>query len=238
MARRVGKLPASSDGLAAQLMRLGEYLEGGEKLPPICTLDWQRIGSAYGMPLPVDVRDAIVGATEFFVLSERSDRTGPPVASVRKMIENCKRRASEFQAALPSPESDDALHAIAFIAKNYNDALLKFVALQGFLTSFQLACDAGLEELSDFPALKEGEAWSLWIRRLNRIMEDNGLPAGVRKDVGGKSKSDKSSPFTLLVKELQSCLPAECRRHMHSLGALATAISLALGSNKLAAPRK
>jgi hypothetical protein len=127
-----------------------------------------------------------------------------------------------------------------FIAKNYGDVRQSdgrlFVALQDFLTSFQLACDAALKDISEFPALKEGDEWSSWIRRLNRIAKDNGLPFEVRKDAGNKSKSDRQSSFTLLVKELQSCLPVECRRHTHSLGALATAISQALGSNKLATP--
>jgi hypothetical protein len=63
-------------------------------------------------------------------------------------------------------------------------------------------------------------------------MENNGLPAGTRKDAGNKSKSDKQSAFPRLVGELQSFLPVECRRHMHSTGGLATAISRALGSNK------
>ena len=50
------------------------------------------------------------------------------------------------------------------------------------------------------------------------------LPVGVCKDIGNESR-DKQSPFTLLVWELQFCLPIECRRHTHSVAALADAIS-------------
>ena len=39
----------------------------------------------------------------------------------------------------------------------------------------------------------------------------NGLPSGVRKDAGNKSRSDKQSPFVLLVRELQHCLPPGCK---------------------------
>ena len=146
----------------------------------------------------------MVGRTIFFVLSERAERTGEPIGFVLSTIESCKRRASKFQRVLPSLESEDGLHAIFFIAKNYNDARLAggrlFIALQGFLTSFQLACDSALKEIREFPALKEGDAWKSWIRSLNQITKDNGLPFEVRKDAGNKSKSDKPSPFTVLVK--------------------------------------
>jgi hypothetical protein len=235
MVRRSRKLPASSGGPFAYL----ESLVPGEAPTSLLMIDWKQIEQAYGKRLTAHVREAISATTEFFVLFERSERTGEPVLRVQTTIEVCKRRASEFQRVLPSLESAGDLPAISFIEKNYNEARLSdgrlfFVALQGFLTSFQLACDVALKELSEFPALKEGDEWKSWIRRLNRIAKDNGLPAGVRKDVGNKSKSDRPSPFTLLVKELQSCLPTDCRRHTHSDGGLAVAISQAVGSNKLA----
>lgn len=117
------------------------------------------------------MREAMVAATKFFVLSEKSERIGEPVGRVQTTLEACKRRASEFQRVLPSPELKGGLEAISFIAKNYSDARLNdgrlFVALQGFLTSFQIACDAALKEISEFPAVKEGDEWRSWIRRLN-----------------------------------------------------------------------
>jgi hypothetical protein len=239
MPRRSGKLPASEGGLFNYL----QSLVPGEEPPALFNIEWRKVERAYNKPLPADVREAMVAATTFFVLSEKSERTGEPVRRVRTTIEVCKRRASEFQRVLPSFELKDGLQAIFFIAKNYSDARLNdgrlFVALQGFLTAFQLACDAALKEISEFPAVKEGDEWRSWISELNRIAKDNGLPFEVRKDAGNKSKSDKPSPFTSLVKELQSCLPRECRRrHTHSAGALAVAISRALGSNKRATPFK
>jgi hypothetical protein len=232
MARRSRKLPASSGGP-------WNYLTGEVPIPRF-TINWQQIERAYGKKLSADVREAMFAATSFFVLfEESSERTGVPVPQAQTIIEGCKRRASEFQGALPSHESDGGLHAMLFITKNFNDNRVSyrlFGILHGLLTSFQTACNAALRELSEFPSLTEGDEWGSWVRRLNQILEDSGLPAGVRKDAGGKSKSDRPSPFTLLVEGLQSCLPVECRRHTHSLGALATAISRALGSNKTPAP--
>ena len=235
MARRSRKLPASSGGPWAYLTTLvpGETPISG------LTIDWQEIERAYGKPLSADVRGALFATTKFFVLFEESERAGEPVGHAQTIIEACKRRASEFQKALPSHESDSGLHALFFIGKNFNDHRLGyrlFGILNGLLPSFQAACNAALKELGEFPFLTEGDEWGSWVWRLNQILEDNGLPAGVRKDAGSKSKSDKPSPFTCLVWELQHFLPVACRRHTHSLGALATAISRALGSNKTPAP--
>jgi len=239
MARRSRKLPAFG-GFARDLVNLGDYHRSGdEKAISLFTIDWRKIKRAYGQPLSADARE--VAATRSFVLFEESERTGAPIARVQTTIKACKRGASKFQNGLPSLESvPESYDAQFFISKNFSNPPLGdrlFEILHNLLTSFDVACNAALKELSESTSFKkEGDAWCSWIRKLNRIMENNGLPADVRKDAGNKSKSDKQSPFTLLVGELQSCLPVGCRRHTHSLGALATAISRALGSNKTTAP--
>jgi hypothetical protein len=229
------RLPGSG-GLFSYLVSLVP----GEKPISRFTIDWPQIERAYGKPLSAEVRKAIDAATLFFVISEEPERTGKPVGEAQKIVEACKRCASEFHRALPSLQSDnEGYAAMHFISKNLNDPRLRdgklFVGLHRVLISFNDACNAALKELSEFPFSKEGDEWSWWIQRLNRIMKNNKLPAGVRKDAGNKSKTDTPSPFTLLVAELQSCLPRECRRHTHSEGGLAVAISRALGSNKLPA---
>jgi hypothetical protein len=97
--------------------------------------------------------------------------------------------------------------------------------LSGLLTSFRDACTLALRDLQDAPSFREGGARDIWILRLTQIMEDNGLSVGVRKDAGGKSRSDKQSPFVLFVRELQFCLPDACRCSMQSDSALAKAIA-------------
>ena len=227
------------DGLAAFLVTLGDYVKrGDEKAIALVTPNWQKIERAYGRKLSGDVRSACFIATVSFVLFEESERTGSPVAHVRTTIEACKKRASELQKALRSLETCGG-GAQFFISKNFKDPPLRkrpFEVLHGILTSLDAGCGAALTELSKYPSFKKhGDAWNSWLRKLNKILETHGLPSGVRKDAGNKSKTDKQSPFTLLVWELQSCLPVECRRPAHSPGALATAITRALGSNKRAA---
>jgi hypothetical protein len=175
-------------------------------------------------------------ATTYFVLFEEPERTGKSVANVRRTIQAFKTRVGKLQKALPGRDDVAAL----IISKNFNDRSLRdtpFQILHNFLALFEIACNSALKELSESSFSKrEGDAWNSWVRRLSQILKNNGLPVGVRKDAGNKSKSDGPSRFTLLVRGVQSCLPRECRRHTHSLDALATAISRALGSNKSAAP--
>jgi hypothetical protein len=218
-------------GPAAYLVSLGDYHKSGDdKAISLFTIDWQKIERAYGQPLSATVREALVAATRFFVLFEESERTGAPIAHVQTTIKACKRGASKFQKGLPSLESvPESYVAQFFISKNFSNPPLGdrlFETLHNLLISFDVACNAALKELSESTSFKkEGDAWGSWIRKLNRIMENNGLLADVRKDAGNKSKSDKQSPFTLLVGELQSCLSVGSRRHTHSRGALATAIT-------------
>ena len=61
----------------------------------------------------------------------------------------------------------------------------------------------------------------------NRNCEAQLFAQWVRKDAGNKSKSDKQSPFTLFVWELQKCLPKGCKYPTQSKSALAKAIGKA-----------
>ena len=124
--------------------------------------------------------------------------------------------------------------------KNFQDSRLDneerlFNPLFGLLTSFHVACNAALKELSDpeLPSFTKGKSWNLWIRRLTKIMQDAGLPWQVRKD------TDRPPPFAAFVWELQKYLPADCKLS-YAISALPTAISRAredaTGHIKLARP--
>jgi hypothetical protein len=231
MARLSQKLPGSYRGAAAYLLSLSNLFSGEEPLS-LFTINWQKIERAYGRSLSAEVRESLSSATRTFVLFEEPERTGKSVANVSRTIQAFKKRVSELQKAVPG--SDDI--ATMIISTNFNDRSLRdqpFRILHNLLILFDVACKSALKELSGSPSSKkEGDAWNSWVRSLNKILRNNGLPVGVRKDARNKSKSDEPSRFTLLVSGVQSCLPRECRRHTHSLDALATAISRALGSNK------
>jgi hypothetical protein len=72
-------------------------------------------------------------------------------------------------------------------------------------------------------SMSEGEAWNVWVNALTKIMDKNGLPYKVRMDTDKKAE-DVHSPFVRLIRELQKCLPKECRRFTHSDDALAKGI--------------
>ena len=225
---------------------------GGAPDLTISEADWQRIEGAYGEQLSGSVRAAVVKATQQFVYWESFERAAEPVAKTQKLIEAYKKSASDFQRAMQAGGSSDARTlARHLVMKNFQDPRLSdkagssyvghFHSLSSILTSFQSACFHALKELEPpppstrgllgdlgaLPSFKEGEEWALWIRRLTDIADGNSLPGGVRKDAGNKSKSDKQSPFTLFVWELQKCLPKGCNYPTQSKSALAKAIGKA-----------
>lgn len=72
----------------------------------------------------------------------------------------------------------------------------------------------------------EGEVWNFWVNTITKIIKDSGLDYKVRKD-SDKNKNDTQSSFVRLIKELQKCLPKECRKFTQSDYALAQGISRA-----------
>jgi hypothetical protein len=238
--RRSRKLPIASG-------------QGADPDLAISEADWQRNQKAYGKHPSDSVRTAIVEATRDFLLFEVLEREAEPVANAEKRIAVCKKAAEDLRCVMLSGQSSDAeAYARYLIMKHFRDAPLSnkagssyvgsFYSLASLLTSFLSACDRALMDLDSIPrkpslgllgdlgappSIEEGRAWRLWIRRLTGIMKANGLPTGVRKDEGNKSKSDKQSPFVLFVRELQHCLPDGCKYPKHSDPALAKAIERA-----------
>lgn len=224
---------------------------GGEPDLTFSEADWQRIEQAYREPLSADVRSSVVEATQKFVYWEGFERKAEPVAKAQEFIAAYKRAAMGLQQAMSTGGSSDARTSARYLVmKHFQDPRLsdkagssyvgRFHTLTGVLTSFQSACIIALRELEPppstrgllgdlgaLPSFRDGEGWALWIRRLTEIADDNALPHGVRKDAGNKSRSDKQSPFTLFVWELQKCLPKECKCPTQSKSALAKAIGKA-----------
>jgi hypothetical protein len=103
---------------------------------------------------------------------------------------------------------------------NSLDALCEVLAsLNGACRLVRMAMES-----AQAPGHREGESWANWIRALTKIARRNKLPGGVSKD---SDKSDRTSPFVLLVEALQECVPQDARRHTHSRTALADGITVA-----------
>jgi hypothetical protein len=88
--------------------------------------------------------------------------------------------------------------------------------------------------MKDTPSFRDSE-WNQWIRELTAIARENKLPFSVSKASG---RAAATSPFVLLVAELQGSVDKRARRHGHSKGALAAAITRARikgsdGTNKI-----
>jgi hypothetical protein len=210
----------------------------GDTGDPVINVDdaaWQRIEMSCGWSLAPDMRSDLVRATEEFLLFESLERTAQPLAAVKVTLEAYDKAAGRFFHALftdPSGPSDSSVYAHHLIESNFKESRLinetvSFDALLNLLRAFHIACNVSLRQLNDHSvsAFKSGNGWRLWVWRLTKIVDKAGLSSSVRKDVGSKSKEDRQSPFVRFVWELQQCLPEECRRHIHSMGALADAIS-------------
>jgi len=210
----------------------------GDSRDPALKIDsaeWRQIEEAYGVPLPPKVRADIVRATEAFLFFESFERTTEPLAKVKVILEAHDKAATRFFNELfasPFAVSDAGVYAHHLIEKNFKASQISsdagLDALLNLLRAFHIACNTSIKQLNEpspSSTFRKGNAWANWISRLTEILSDAELPFAVRKDMGNKSRSDKQSPFTLFVWELQSCLPIECWRHTHSVAALADAIS-------------
>ena len=199
--------------------------------------DWQRIESAYGRALPIDVREQICEATVSLLLFVEGEY-GRPVSEARDRVVRIKKVAAEFQETIfgnPQDTRWDARnYADHLIKRNFQDPRIRNSQGPRFLatgmTSLIVACNRALAHLEDPKnhGRSKGETWKLWVRKLTEILKKRKLPTGSRKDAD-KDKAERPSPFVGLVCELQRNIPAQFRRSTQSPGALAKAIHQARG---------
>jgi hypothetical protein len=198
----------------------------------ICDADWRRIENAYGHELSDRVRSAIIESTQEFIGWEMAEHEAKPVAEGKQQIETWKRAAGELRKRLNWEEDRTGGVMRLLVNRNFKARFGRrvtepFFFLDQALTDFERACDKALSKLRPEPTiltLRAGDAWQVWIRQLCEIMKENSLPCSVRKD---SDKSAKLSPFVVLVRELQKCLPKETAFPAHSDRALAEAIGRA-----------
>jgi hypothetical protein len=248
MSRRSPKIPMASAGGDSEII--------------ISDKDWLRIENEkmYGHRLSPDTKNRIIEATKKFVYWEVFERNAPPLSEAHDWIRSAQEAASEFRRVLlnmaparkrrrarcapaalsvnssrRSGESDVSVYANHLVRKNFNDPRLvqgdRLRHLGGVLRSFVDACERALRDNES--GYVEGESWNDWILSLTKILKAEQLPT---KASNSYSKSGASSPFVLLVEELQNRLPKEARRHDHSKEALARAINRARGEYSKSRP--
>jgi hypothetical protein len=198
----------------------------------ISDADWIRIEGAYGHPLSASVRQHILGVTTSFVNLEPFERGAEKLSIAQERAHAIQKATKKFAEALAgSPDSSASFYADHLIGKHFADPRLsdgdQLRHLRCVLTSLSAACISAVDEMGapNLPGYRPGEFWDSWIRNLTKILQADGLPVENSKGFDNKTKTDTPpSPFTLFVKELQSCIPPAARRHTHSIGALAGGI--------------
>src|SRR5712691_4261627 len=201
---------------------------------------WRRIERTYGRKLSPDVRDQLHEATEDYVRSAGLELAAPPVAQSRQAVARLREAAAGLAESFNASRIDDAGHyAIRLIGRHFvqphgrRGRVETSQYLSSILTSLDDACHAALNDLNDPEnhGHRPRTRWKQWIQRLTSIVRAHGLPAGVSKDVD-KQKTDRPSPFVVLVRELELALAGQFRRAANSDTARATAISQARRRNR------
>jgi hypothetical protein len=225
---RSPKLPGRID-LWTPLVEAAEGRHGVKPQFAISAASWRRMEAAYKRQLSNKARADVLTATRWFIFWEESERKAVPVVDVRKRIAGYKRRTANLLEAMlaDGAEAEWAQDLVSqtFCPAGGSESMGRhtFHWLCQALAAFGNSCEAAL---GDLKAQGSWESqWGRWIRHLARIMEENDIRVRIRKDV---DKTDKQSPFVIFVRELQKCLPVECKRRTHSDPALAEALSVAL----------
>lgn len=215
--------------------------------------DWKDVEAAYGHSLLTEVRKSIIEATNELLYWEVFERNALPEREALNLISSIRSASNNLRAALSVCGGDAGFVAQLLIKESLVTPRLSlerheqiFHALGELLFSLSSACTQALADPSvpdqvkpaapidasavlfdeysaNRPArpFREGESWNAWIGRLTEIASKNRLPFKVSK---GSDKSNRTSPFVLLVDALQKFLPSGSK-HTHSLGGLAKAIT-------------
>ena len=199
--------------------------------------DWERIQSQYGHQIPTNLRSLILAATEDFAWWAEFELTAPPAKeaeqSLSKVLKGVKKLVEDLQHLIDRKD-DGARQLRSMIERNFDCAHVpsatgKLRFASQVVRSLRDACCLAQCELHNSGSYVPGDQWDAWVRKLTAIAHGQGLPTGARKD---DQPGKAASAFVALVRELQCCVPCKLRRHAHSDGALAQAITKARQKSK------
>jgi hypothetical protein len=204
---------------------------------------WKMVERAYGRSLSPEQRRRIFEVTQTYVAFRTREINSHPLRDSVRRVERLKKSAKSFRETLVKSDDSSDAHLFAHhqIKLQFSDDYLvapdPIAGLTRVVGSFISACENALENHSNekkhldsikaegVPAL-DGTAWRNWIIELTSVVEEFGLPSGVRTD-RDKNKGDESSPFVRLVTALQVQLPKKLQDQRQSEDALAKAINRA-----------
>jgi hypothetical protein len=116
---------------------------------------------------------------------------------------------------------------------------MKWSELANILIYLEAAFEPARHDLrrSSAAGFREGTQWEEMVCRLTDFAKERGYPTAAPKDVD-KAKGSRTSPFVILVRELQSLFPEDLQRSTGSDIALAQAISVARSKREKAEDKK
>ena len=186
------------------------------------------IERVYGHKLPKLAWNKIIATTSLFTILAPTERSAP-VKVILKKLKDLKDAAVSLKLDLstepPMAVAETASLALEKIEKEYfrgrqpkrpTSPVELFDVLIRSVNAVIDTSDYALTHVADdnepFNQMwSEGTFWALWVTDIGLILEQSGLPTGVRKDF----VSDKGpSKFVLFIFEMQRHIPVESRRHM------------------------
>ena len=214
---------------------------------PFASDQRERIEIAYGQgPLPAVVWARPELVTALFAAAAPLE-VAMPIEQFMSKLDAVRKAADEVQRILPPFEFPTTQAPID--PKLSGRARLKAIQKQYFqlrtfrtsplrpfgllkllnhsLNAFDKICEALCDEFGEeeYPVYKHRQLWNYWVFWLTIILREHGLPYEAREDLD-KLKIE-GSPFVLFLKELQQCVPPQCRQATSSPDALAGAINRA-----------
>jgi hypothetical protein len=198
--------------------------------------DRDAIEAKYGRKLTSEQWEKITGVTSALTIFTPGikDATRTPVvlSKLQKLEAAAKSLRNEFNEITDSGIFTPEEIYLAFFSRRRHcppgEEFLFFEEMLGAVIKFsefaiQQIQKPNAKQPTDWHGVSEGEVWNIWVNALTEILKKNGLPYKVRKD-SDKNKTDSQSPFVVLVRELQNCLPEKFRKFAHSDYALAQGI--------------
>jgi hypothetical protein len=193
--------------------------------------EWSDIEAVYGRSIPQKARDEIEQSIRVFL-----DHIGgeQPSASVNDAKDKVARRRKALLALLDAlkPGNDDLddcvdrrlnwIHQELFGRRPDRRALSK---LRDDVAGWIVVCNLVIRDLESDPPSRwrqPGECWKNWVVEVTEICAKHGLPITSRNDHEPHKDDDdkeRNSPFTLLISELEGCLPKPSRTELKALPA-------------------
>jgi hypothetical protein len=191
---------------------------------------WERVEAALEKQVCLTTRGKITDATNRFLWFAPFERLAEPVSGVKRRLKTITKAADHlYQTLILDDKSVAELYAEQLIATRLNTSVWDIAEA---ILRVANSSKAAIAELEIKPSgFQRGQRWGLWVQELSKILEDEGLPITVRKDVD--KHSGKPSAFVRFIVEMHEYIPIEDRWGTHSLVALAVAITRARKSGPM-----